>query len=92
MSVLGIHELGHYLASAYYKISTTLPYFIPFPFFLGTIGAFVQRRSPVPNRRALFDVAIAGPIAGLIITIPVLLCGLSLSEVVPLKEPNILYL
>ena len=91
VTVIGVHELGHYLAAGYYKISTTLPYFIPFPFFLGTIGAFVQRRSPVPNRRALFDVAIAGPIAGLVIAIPVLLCGFSLSEVVPLKEPNILF-
>ena len=91
VSILGVHELGHYFAAAYYKIDTTLPYFIPFPFFLGTIGAFVQRRSPVPHRRALFDVAIAGPIAGLIITIPVLLWGFSLSEVVPLKEPNMLF-
>ena len=91
MSIIGIHELGHYFAASYYKIKTTLPYFIPFPFFIGTIGAFVQRRSPVPNRRALFDVAIAGPIAGLLITLPILLWGFSLSEVVPLKEPNVLY-
>lgn len=90
VSILGIHELGHYFAASYYKISTSLPYFIPFPFFLGTIGAFVQRKSPVPNRRALFDVAIAGPLAGLLITIPVLLWGFSLSEVVPLQEENML--
>ena len=91
VGVLGVHEIGHYLAAAYYKIKTTLPYFIPFPFFLGTIGAFIQKRSPVPHRRALFDIAIAGPIAGLLITIPVLLWGFSLSEVVPLKEPNLLH-
>ena len=91
ISIIGIHELGHYFVSSYYKIRTTLPYFIPFPFFLGTIGAFVQRRSPVPHRRALFDVAIAGPIAGLLITLPILFWGFSLSEVVPLKEPNILH-
>ena len=91
VSVLGVHELGHYLTSSYYKIKTSLPYFIPIPFFIGTIGAFVQRKSPVPHRRALFDVAIAGPIAGLIITIPILIWGFSLSEVVPLKDQNVLY-
>ena len=91
ISILGIHELGHYFAAARYKISTSLPYFIPFPFFLGTIGAFVQRKSPVPHRRALFDIAIVGPWAGLLITIPVLLWGFSLSEVVPLQEENVLH-
>ena len=91
ISILGIHELGHYFMASHYKISTSLPYFIPFPFFLGTIGAFVQRKSPIPHRRALFDVAISGPIAGLLITIPVLLWGFSLSEVVPLQDENVLH-
>jgi membrane-associated protease RseP (regulator of RpoE activity) len=88
--ILGIHELGHYSVAYRYHISTTLPYFIPVPFFLGTLGAFIQRREPFPNRKALFDVAIAGPIAGFLVTLPILIWGLSLSEVVSLQKPNIL--
>ena len=64
ITILGIHESGHYLAARFYKIRTTLPYFIPVPFFLGTFGAFIQMRSPIPNRRALFDVSIARPGGG----------------------------
>jgi membrane-associated protease RseP (regulator of RpoE activity) len=56
MTILSIHELGHYLAARFYKVRTTLPYFMPIPFFLGTFGAFIQMRSPIPNRKALFDV------------------------------------
>ena len=88
MTILGIHELGHYLAAQRYKIRTTLPYFIPVPFFLGTFGAFIQMRSPVPNRKALFDVAIAGPLAGFIVTIPFLIWGLANSSVVTLSEKS----
>ncbi len=85
MTILGIHELGHYLTARYYKIRATLPYFIPVPFFLGTFGAFIQMRSPIPNRKALFDVSIAGPIAGFIVTLPLLIWGLAHSEVVALN-------
>jgi membrane-associated protease RseP (regulator of RpoE activity) len=88
IAILGIHELSHYLAAIYYKIRTTLPYFIPVPFFLGTFGAFIQMRSPVPHRKALFDVAIAGPLGGFIITLPILFWGLSLSNIVPIPENN----
>jgi membrane-associated protease RseP (regulator of RpoE activity) len=84
MVILGTHELGHYFAAVKYKIKTTLPYFIPLPFFLGTFGAFIQMKSSVPNRRALFDVSIAGPITGFLVTIPLLLWGLSLSSTVNL--------
>ncbi|RCJ37895.1 peptidase M50 [Nostoc minutum NIES-26] len=86
MTILGIHELGHYLTARFYKIRSTLPYFIPMPFFLGTFGAFIQMRSPVPNRKALFDVSIAGPIAGFVTTLPLLIWGLANSNVVPLTE------
>jgi membrane-associated protease RseP (regulator of RpoE activity) len=86
MAILGIHELGHYLMARRYRIRATLPYFIPIPFFLGTFGAFIQLRSPVPNRRALFDIGIAGPLAGLVMTLPLLLWGLVHSEVVPMPE------
>jgi membrane-associated protease RseP (regulator of RpoE activity) len=86
MTILGIHELGHYLTARFYKIRATLPYFIPIPFFLGTFGAFIQMRSPVPNRKALFDVSIAGPLAGFVATLPLLMWGLAHSNVVPLPE------
>ncbi len=56
IAILGLHEFSHYLTAVKYKIKTTLPYFIPIPFFLGTFGAFIQMRSPVPTRKALFDV------------------------------------
>ncbi|PZV00969.1 MAG: site-2 protease family protein [Leptolyngbya sp.] len=84
--ILGCHEMGHYLAARRYKMRVTLPYFIPVPFFLGTLGAFIQMKSPVPNRRALFDVGIAGPLAGLVVAVPLLLWGLSQSTIVPIPE------
>ncbi|MCA1993692.1 MAG: site-2 protease family protein [Coleofasciculus sp. S288] len=88
MTILSIHELGHYVAAMCYKMRTTLPYFIPVPFFLGTFGAFIQMRSPVPNRKALFDVGIAGPFAGLVVTLPLLMWGLAHSSVVPLSDTS----
>ncbi len=86
MVILGCHEMGHYLMARRYRMKATLPYFIPVPFFLGTFGAFIQLKSPVPNRRALFDVGIAGPLAGLVVALPLLLWGLGHSEVVPIPE------
>ncbi|MCA2642840.1 MULTISPECIES: site-2 protease family protein [unclassified Microcystis] len=88
IAILGLHEFSHYLTAVKYKIKTTLPYFIPIPFFLGTFGAFIQMRSPVPTRKALFDVAVAGPLGGIIIAIPLLFWGLSLSEIVPLTNQS----
>lgn len=85
-TILGIHEMGHYLTAKFYKIRTTLPYFIPNPFFLGTLGAFIRMRSPVPNRKALFDVSIAGPIAGFLASLPLLIWGLANSQIVPIEE------
>jgi membrane-associated protease RseP (regulator of RpoE activity) len=84
MLILGCHEFGHYLMARRYNMPATLPYFIPVPFFLGTFGAFIQLRAPVPNRRALFDVGIAGPLAGLVVALPLLLWGLGQSTVVPM--------
>ncbi|MBE9250405.1 site-2 protease family protein [Dolichospermum sp. LEGE 00240] len=86
ITILGTHELGHYLTAKFYKIRTTLPYFIPIPFFLGTFGAFIKMQSPIPHRKALFDVSIAGPLAGFIMTIPLLVWGLAHSEIVALPE------
>jgi membrane-associated protease RseP (regulator of RpoE activity) len=86
MIILGIHELGHYLTARFYQIRASLPYFIPLPLSIGTFGAFIQMRSPIPNRKVLFDVGIMGPLAGFVITLPVLIWGLYHSQVVPLPE------
>ncbi|HWR54050.1 MAG TPA: site-2 protease family protein [Bryobacteraceae bacterium] len=83
LAILGCHELGHYFTARYHRMSVTPPFFIPIPFALGTFGAFIQMRSPAENRKALFDVAVAGPLAGLVIAIPALYFGLKSSEVVP---------
>ena len=86
MAILGMHELGHYFTARFYKIKATLPYFIPVPFAFGTFGAFIQMRSPVPNRKVLFDVGIAGPLMGFLVTLPVLLWGLSQSHLAQLPD------
>jgi membrane-associated protease RseP (regulator of RpoE activity) len=86
ITILGIHELGHYFTARFHKISSTPPYFIPVPFFLGTFGAFIKMQSPIPNRKALFDIGIAGPLAGFIATLPLIIWGLNNSEVVPMTD------
>jgi membrane-associated protease RseP (regulator of RpoE activity) len=82
MGILLAHEMGHYLMCRYYKVPATLPFFIPAPLLspLGTLGAFIAMRGIPKNKRVLFDVGIAGPLAGLVIAIPVLFIGLFLSQ------------
>jgi membrane-associated protease RseP (regulator of RpoE activity) len=82
LGILGAHEMGHYLACRYYRIDASLPYFIPAPFLIGTLGAFIRIRQPIPNKRELFDVGIAGPIAGFLVAIPVIFIGVSLSTLI----------
>lgn len=83
LSILGLHELGHYFTARYHGIRVTPPFFIPAPFALGTFGAFIQMRSPARDRKGLFDMAIAGPLAGLVVAIPALYWGLQSSTVIP---------
>ena len=83
MTILLSHEMGHYLACRYYGIDATLPFFLPFPTLIGTLGAFIRIRSPIYTRRALFDVGIAGPIAGFVALLPALIIGLAQSKVLP---------
>src|ERR1044072_796601 len=78
LAILFSHEMGHYLACRYYKVNATLPYFIPAPpiFLAGTFGAFIKIRSAIPTRRALFDIGLAGPLAGFVVALSVAVAGL----------------
>jgi len=97
LSILLAHEMGHYLACRYYGVDATLPHFIPSPWFpalgwafwqplsfVGTFGAFIRIRGPIPNRRALFDIGVAGPLAGFLVCLPVLWFGIRGAAVQPL--------
>jgi membrane-associated protease RseP (regulator of RpoE activity) len=81
--ILGAHEFGHYFACRYYGVDASLPYFLPMPLLLtGTLGAVIRIRQPLPGKRALFDIGIAGPIAGFVVAVPLLFLGMWLSNVV----------
>src|ERR1044072_3490245 len=86
LAILTAHESGHYLFCRYYGVDATLPFFIPQPPLLipGTFGAFIRMKSPVPSRRALFDIGLAGPLAGFVVLIPIAFAG-----VLTLKHQNI---
>jgi len=79
LAILFSHEMGHYLACRYYGVDATLPYFLPAPpyFVAGTFGAFIKIKSQIPTRRALFDIGLAGPLAGFVVAIPISLIGLA---------------
>src|SRR5215813_11224058 len=82
MLILLAHEMGHYLYCRYYEVSATLPFFVPFPSLIGTLGAFIRIRSPIRSRPALFDIGIAGPIAGFAVAMVVLVFSLMRTKVV----------
>ncbi|MBU6359841.1 MAG: site-2 protease family protein [Chloroflexota bacterium] len=88
LSILGVHELGHYVAARWHKLPVTLPFFIPMPIGLGTLGAFIQMRGMPRSKRALFDVGLAGPVAGLLIAIPLYVVGLLIAQVLPDSAPS----
>jgi membrane-associated protease RseP (regulator of RpoE activity) len=86
--ILGSHEMGHYFYGKKYGVDITPPYFIPAPPFIspiGTFGAFIKIKSPISTRKALFDIGIAGPLAGIIASVPVLLIGIKLSTIVDVQ-------
>jgi len=95
LAILGCHEMGHYLACRYYRVDASLPYFLPAPLPLtGTLGAFIRIRQRMPSKIALFDIGIAGPIAGFVVAVPALFVGLGLSRVVRLPsdiDPDTLF-
>ncbi|MBI3948928.1 MAG: site-2 protease family protein [Acidobacteria bacterium] len=80
IAILLAHEMGHYLACRYYGVRSSLPYFIPAPTFIGTFGAFIRIKEPITSRRALFDIGIAGPLAGFAVAVPAAMVGLLLAE------------
>ena len=91
--ILLAHEMGHYLYCRYYDVHATLPFFIPAPTLIGTLGAVIRIKSPIRSRAALFDIGIAGPIAGFIVAVSVLLISLSLSKpLTPGAAPSDIYL
>jgi membrane-associated protease RseP (regulator of RpoE activity) len=75
--------MGHYLLCRKYNVDATLPFFIPFPSISGTMGAVIKIREPFPTRTALFDIGVAGPIAGFVVLVPLLFWGMSMSNVLP---------
>ena len=85
--ILGAHELGHYFACRYYQVDASLPFFIPMPIVLtGTLGAFIKIREPIPNKHMLFDIGIAGPLAGFVFALPALFLGVAMSPVVKVPD------
>jgi len=87
MGILLAHELGHYLVARRHGMDVTLPYFIPAHPFIGTFGAFIKMRSPARDRRMLMDIGAAGPLVGVVVAIPLVVLGLSLSEVKKIEGP-----
>jgi membrane-associated protease RseP (regulator of RpoE activity) len=83
LGILGAHEMGHYVACRVYDVDATLPFFLPFISLSGTLGAVIKIREAFPTRAALFDIAVAGPIGGFLMLVPVLFFGMHLSNVLP---------
>ncbi len=91
LAIIGTHESAHYFAAKKHGVRATLPYFIPAPTFVGTFGALINIRSAIPTRKALFDLGVSGPIAGFLVTIPVLIIGLSLSNLAPVQSGSYVF-
>ena len=89
MAILGTHEFSHYLMSKKHGVEASLPFFIPAPPLIGTFGAFISMRDPMPSRKALIEIGIAGPIGGLLVTIPVAILGLILTANNPVQSGGV---
>ena len=85
--ILLAHELGHYLQCRHWQVDATLPYFLPSPSLFGTFGAFIRIRSPILTRSSLFDIGIAGPLAGFAVLVPFLVVGVAFSHPMSLLAP-----
>jgi len=94
LTILGVHEFGHYFSAKYWGVNVTLPYFIPAPFPpIGTFGAVIKMKSSIPNRKALIDIGASGPIAGFIVAIVASIIGLNMSEIIPTRAAeSLIYL
>jgi membrane-associated protease RseP (regulator of RpoE activity) len=88
LAILGCHEMGHYVACLRYDVIATRPFFLPAPVLTGTLGAFIRIKSRIPNKVALFDIGIAGPLAGFVVAVPALFIGLMLSRIDRLPEDS----
>ena len=90
LAILTAHESGHYIACRRYGVDATLPFFIPAPplFLAGTFGAFIKIKSPIPTRRALFDIGVAGPLAGFVVALPIALIGILTLQPLPPAPPG----
>jgi membrane-associated protease RseP (regulator of RpoE activity) len=91
LSILGVHETAHYFAAKKHDVKSSLPYFVPAPTLIGTFGAVINVKSPIPNKNSLFDLGFSGPIAGIIVTIPVLIIGIYLSKIAPLSSMSMIF-
>lgn len=88
LGILAVHELGHYVLSRYHGVEASLPYLLPFPNILGTVGAVIRMNDTIPDRKSLFDIGVAGPLAGLVATVVVTAVGVSLP---PIEAPGSLF-
>lgn len=88
LTILTVHEFGHYFAARSWGVKASLPYFLPLPYisFLGTLGAVIKIRSPIPHKRALLDIGAAGPLAGFVVALVACFVGLAHSQVVPINH------
>ncbi|MHB8395591.1 MAG: site-2 protease family protein [Thermoplasmataceae archaeon] len=90
MLILGLHELGHYFVAKKLKVKASFPFFIPFPLYLGTFGAFISLRDPIPNRKAMIEIGAAGPIVGFLACIPLLFAANYLQYLFPVVNNNVI--
>jgi membrane-associated protease RseP (regulator of RpoE activity) len=88
LSILMAHEMGHYVTSRLYRVNVTLPYFIPAPTLIGTLGAVIKMRSPIGKKQILMEIGAAGPFMGMIVALPLVVWGLNHSEIIPMNTTS----